>query len=261
MNKKQDTSRAQDMAALRKRLENKGVTLLPEKWHWMSSTWSLRAAVLGVNDGLVSNFSLVMGVAGGTSGNPGFILLAGVAGLLSGAFSMAAGEYVSMRAQRDIFERQLEIEAWELEEQPEEEKQELVLIYQAKGLTQQEAETVAERIMADPEVALDTHAREELGLDPSQLGGSPWGAAFSSFVAFAIGALVPIFPYLVGLGTTALLTSILLSAGSLVTVGALLAYLSGKRLWWGGLRMLLAGGFAATVTFAIGTLVGVTLID
>ena len=219
---------------------------------------SLRAAVLGVNDGLVSNFSLVMGVAGGTGQDLRFIVLAGVAGLLAGAFSMAAGEYVSMRAQRDISERLLELEARELLEEPEEETEELVLIYQGKGLTRQEAETVAERIMADPAVALDTHAREELGLDPSQLG-SPWAAALSSFAAFAVGAFVPILPYLVLGSGAAFPTSIVLSGGALVTVGALLAYLSGKRVWWGATRMLLAGGIAAAVTFTIGSLIGVAV--
>lgn len=218
---------------------------------------SLRAAILGVNDGLVSNFSLVMGVAGGT-GDPRFVLLAGGAGLMAGAFSMAAGEYVSMRAQRDLSERLLELEARELLEEPEEETEELVLIYQRKGLTRQEAETVAKRIMADPIVALDTHAREELGLDPSQLG-SPWAASLSSFAAFAGGAFVPILPYLASVGDSAFLVSIVLSAVALVAVGTLLAYLSGKRVWWGALRMLLAGGIAAGVTFTIGSLLGVAL--
>jgi VIT1/CCC1 family predicted Fe2+/Mn2+ transporter len=247
------------MAALRQRLQTK-FPLPKEKWHRTGSNWSLRAAVLGVNDGLVSNFCLVMGVSGGTS-NPNFILLAGVAGLVAGALSMMAGEYVSVRAQRDIFERQLEIEAWELQEEPEEELQELIQIYQAKGLTRTEAETVAERIMADPEVALDTHAREELGLDPSQLGGSPWGAALSSFIAFTLGALVPILPYIMNLGAIAFFTSIILSTVCLISVGAVLAYLSAKPIWWGGVRMLLAGGFAAAVTFGIGTLVGVAFVD
>ena len=139
----------------------------------MGASGSLRAAVLAVNDGLVSNFSLVMGVAGGT-GNPDFILLAGVAGLMAGAFSMAAGEYVSMRAQRDIFENEISKEKVEIREWPEEEREELVLIYRAKGLSEEEAGVVADRVMSDPDVALDTMAREELGLDPSALG-APWG--------------------------------------------------------------------------------------
>ena len=218
---------------------------------------ALRAAVLGFNDGLVSNFSLVMGVTGGTS-DPGIILLAGVAGLLAGAFSMSAGEYVSMRAQRDRFEYQLEMERGELEEFPKEEKEELVLIYQSKGLTEQEAKTVASRIMQDPAIALDTMAREELGLDPSQLG-SPWGAAMSSFVAFAAGALIPVFPYIIGAGAFAFSLSGALSILALVGVGSLLSALSGKHALWGGARMLIIGVSAATLTFGIGSLIGITL--
>ena len=139
-----------------------------------------------MNDGLVSNFSLVMGVAGGT-GNHEFVLLAGIAGLLAGAFSMAAGEYISMRSQRDTYEHRIRVEKAELEEWPEEEEEELVLIYRAKGLPEAEAQSVAKRIMSRPDVALETMAREELGLDPSQLG-APWGAAISSFLAFVAGA-------------------------------------------------------------------------
>ena len=219
---------------------------------------TLRAAVLGVNDGLVSNFSLVMGVAGGTS-NADFVLLAGVAGLLAGAFSMAAGEYVSMRSQRDVYEHQIGMEKIELEKWPEEEEEELVLIYQAKGFGQEDAESIAKHIMARPEVALETMAREELGLDPMQLG-SPWGAAISSFVAFVSGALVPIFPYIVDAGDLAFGLSAGLSAGALVLVGGTLAATTSKSVAWGALRMLLAGGAAAAVTFGIGRLIGVTVI-
>lgn len=218
---------------------------------------SLRAAVLGVNDGLVSNFSLVMGVAGGT-GNADFVLLAGVAGLFAGAFSMAAGEYVSMRSQRDIYEHELAKERIELAEWPEEEMEELELIYQAKGLSAEEASTVAHRVMADPEVALDTMAREELGLDPSELG-SPRGAAVASLLAFTGGALVPIAPYLLQAGDMAFSLSAGLSAAALLIVGGALASMSGRPAWWGGLRMLLAGGAAASVTYGIGSLVGIPL--
>ena len=218
---------------------------------------TIRAAVLGVNDGLVSNFSLVMGVAGGT-GNPDFILLAGVAGLLAGAFSMAAGEYVSMRSQRDILENEMRKEEIELREWPEEEEEELRLIYQAKGFSAEEAAQVAKRVMADPKVALDTMAREELGLDPSQLG-SPWRASASSFVAFVAGAIVPILPYLAGVEAGAAVISAVLSATALAVVGGLIALLSGRRATWGALRMLLAGGAAAAVTFGVGRLIGVSI--
>ncbi len=220
---------------------------------------SLRAAVLGVNDGLVSNFSLVMGVAGG-SGDAQIVLLAGVAGLLAGAFSMAAGEYVSMRSQRDIFEHQIRREKVELEAWPEEEEEELVLIYQSKGLSAEEARNVARRVMANPDVALDTMAREELGLDPSQLG-SPWGAAFSSFSAFTGGAIVPILPYVFGVGGLAFFLSALLSAVALSLVGGTLAFLAGKNALWGATRMLLAGGLAAGVTYGIGRLIGVSVLS
>jgi len=218
---------------------------------------SLRAAVLGVNDGLVSNFSLVMGVAGGT-GNADFVLLAGIAGLFAGAFSMAAGEYISMRSQRDIYEFELAKERIELIEWPEEELEELELIYQAKGLSAEEASNVAHRVMADPEVALDTMAREELGLDPSELG-SPKGAAAASFLAFVGGALVPIAPYLLQAGDMAFSLSAGLSAAALLIVGGALGSMSGRPAWWGGLRMLLAGGAAASVTYGIGSLVGIPL--
>jgi VIT1/CCC1 family predicted Fe2+/Mn2+ transporter len=218
---------------------------------------SARAAVLGVNDGLVSNFSLVAGVAGGT-GNPDFVLLAGVAGLLAGAFSMAAGEYVSVRSQRDIFEHQIQKERIELQEFPEEEEEELVLIYQAKGLTQDESRRIAQRVMVDDEVALDTMAREELGLDPSQLG-SPWKASLSSFSAFVGGAAVPILPYVLGAGSGAFSLSATLSGLALAAVGGTMAFLSGRAVTWGALRMLMAGGAAAAVTFGIGSLIGVSV--
>ena len=217
----------------------------------------LRAAVLGVNDGLVSNFSLVMGVAGG-SGNPEIVLLAGLAGLLAGAFSMATGEYVSMRSQRDVYERSIRVERAELEAWPEEEEQELVLIYRAKGLSQEEAERFAKRIMERPEVALDTMAREELGLDPNQLG-SPWQAALSSFAAFVVGALVPILAYLFDTGVSAFVLSAAMSAGALMIVGGALGLFSANNPAWGALRMLALGCAAAGVTYGIGRLIGVAV--
>ena len=226
----------------------------------LGSGGALRAAVLGVNDGLVSNFSLVMGVAGGTENNPDLVLLAGVAGLLAGAFSMAAGEYVSMRSQRDIYEHEISKQEIDLRDWPEAEEEELALIYQAKGLSPEESRRVAKRVMSDPQVALDTMAKEHLGLDPSDLG-SPWGASVSSFAAFVGGAVVPILPYIFGAGNLALPLSAALSAGALIAVGSLLASISGKSAAWGGLRMLLAGGAAAAVTFGIGSLIGVAVID
>ena len=224
----------------------------------LRSGGSIRAAVLGVNDGLVSNFSLVMGVAGGTSGDRDFILLAGIAGLLAGAFSMAAGEYVSVRSQRDVYEYEIRKEELELTEFPDEEKEELALIYQAKGLSEEEAQHVAEHVMADPKVALDTMAREELGLDPDQLG-APWTASLSSFAAFVAGAFVPIFAYVINAGDLAFFLSAGLSAAALATVGAAIGLMSGRNAAWSGLRMLLAGGAAAAVTYGVGSLIGVSL--
>ena len=217
-----------------------------------------RAAVLGLNDGLVSNFSLVMGVAGGTS-RPEFILLAGIAGLFAGSFSMAAGEYVSMRSQRDVYEHRIRAEEIELQEWPEEEEEELILIYQAKGFSLEDSQRIAKQIMTRPDVALQTMAREELGLDPSQLG-SLWGAAFSSFAAFVAGAVVPIIPYLLGAGNMTFRLSAAMSAAALLIVGGVLAATSGRSAAWGALRMLLAGGSAAAVTYGVGRLVGITLV-
>ena len=218
---------------------------------------SLRAAVLGVNDGLVSNFSLVMGVAGGTT-NSDIILLAGVAGLLAGAFSMAAGEYISMRSQRDVYEHQISRERAEIEQWPEEEEEELALLYRAKGLSQEEAQIVARRLMANPGVALDTMVREELGLDPSRLG-SPWGASLSSFSAFVAGAIVPIIPYILSSGTPAFFISGIMSGGALIAVGGMLASMTDRSIRWGALRMLIAGSAAASVTFGVGSAIGISL--
>ena len=218
---------------------------------------SLRAAVLGINDGLISNFSLVMGVAGGTS-NSEFVVFAGVAGLLAGAFSMAAGEYISMRSQRDLYEHEIHKESIEIRNWPDEETEELQQIYQAKGIPDEQAAQIARHIMADPEVALDTMVREELGLDPDQLG-SPLGAALASFIAFAFGAAIPVIPYLSGIGQNALFVSASLVGISLLLVGGTLAISSGNRPYWGAVRMLIAGGAAGLVTFAIGTLIGVSL--
>jgi VIT1/CCC1 family predicted Fe2+/Mn2+ transporter len=213
---------------------------------------ALRAGIFGMNDGLLSNLSLIMGVAGATVANR-FILLAGVAGLLAGAFSMAAGEYVSMRVQRELFERLLHIEAHELATEPEEEHQELQRIYEEKGFPSQLARQVTEVIMQDPEVALETHAREELGLDPSQLG-SPWGAAISSFLTFGFGAAIPLVPFVVGSGTAAAVAAISTSAIALLCVGAVMSILTGRSAWASGGRMLLVGTIAASVTFGVGRL-------
>jgi len=220
---------------------------------------SLRAAVFGVNDGLVSNFSLVMGFAGAEA-SPEYVLLAGVAGLLAGSFSMAAGEYVSMRAQRELFEQQIVMEQQELEMSPKEEEEELSLIYQAKGIPEKEAAMLARRIIKNPRIAIDTLAREELGLDPSKLG-SPWSAAASSFTAFLLGAFVPVLPYLFFGGPVAWLASAALSCSALFAVGALLSIFTARGPIFSGLRMLGIGLLASGITYTVGWLLGVLVVD
>ena len=228
-----------------------------EQWHRTSSrSGTLRAVIFGVSDGLVSNLSLVMGVAGAASANPQFILLAGVAGLLAGAFSMGAGEYISMQSQRELFERQIELERAEMEAMPEEEEAELATAYRAKGFPPDEAAQIAHRIFQDPDAALDMLVREELGLDPDQLG-SPWGAAAGSMVAFSIGAAVPVIPFLFGGGPTITLISLGLSLTALFAVGAGVSLLTGRSLVFSGLRQLGIGLGAATVTYLIGSIIGV----
>jgi VIT1/CCC1 family predicted Fe2+/Mn2+ transporter len=218
---------------------------------------ALRAGIFGVNDGLVSNLSLIMGFTGASVSNH-VILLAGVAGLLAGAFSMGAGEYVSMRVQRELFERLLHIEAHELATIPEEEMAELAAIYERKGFPKDLARQAAEVVHEDPDVALQTHAREELGLDPDELG-SPWGAAISSFVTFTLGAAIPLVPFIVGSGTAAALTAIAVSAVALFGVGAAMSILTGRSALFSGLRMLVVGGLAAAITFGVGNLLNVSV--
>jgi len=218
---------------------------------------NLRAAVFGVNDGLISNCSLILGVAGASSGST-VIVLSGVAGLLAGAFSMAAGEYVSMRSQREMFEYQIGLERKELAQYPEEEAEELALIYAARGLERDEAQALAKRTLADPETALDTLAREELGLNPDELG-SPWGAAIASFVSFALGALVPLLPFFALVRGPALYTSIGMTGVALFGVGAIISLFTGRSAVRDGLRMLAIGGAAGVLTYGFGTLLGVSL--
>ncbi|MBI4525572.1 MAG: VIT1/CCC1 transporter family protein [Deltaproteobacteria bacterium] len=227
-----------------------------ERWHRGGRGGSLRAAVFGVNDGLVSNLSLVMGVAGAEA-KPEFILLAGIAGLLAGAFSMGAGEYVSMKAQRELFEQQIAMEKQELEMSPKEEEEELALIYQAKGVPEEEASTLAHRIVQNPATAIDTLVREELGLDPSELG-SPWGAAISSFLAFVTGAAVPVIPYMLSSGPATLIVSAVLSCVALFAVGALLSVFTARGPLISGFRMLGIGLMASAITFAVGWFFGVS---
>lgn len=226
--------------------------------HRAASGNALRAAVLGASDGLLSNFSLVMGVAGAaTEGRA--VLVAGLAGLLAGAFSMALGEWISVTSSRELYERQIGVEREELETNPAEEQQELALIYQAKGLKPAQAEELAARLIADPASALDTLAREELGVDPEELGGSAWEAALTSFGLFALGAIVPVAPFLFLSGLSAVLVSVALSALGLFGIGAAITLLTGRSVWYSGMRQVIVGLAAAGITYAIGTLIGVSV--
>ncbi len=218
---------------------------------------SLRAAVFGVNDGLISNFSRVIGMAGADVGGQ-VVMLAGIAGLVSGAFSMAAGEYVSMRVQRELFEAAINLERREIAEEPVAEQHEVEVILRAQGVPPEDAARIAPRVMEDPELALDLMARQELGLDPDELG-SPVGAATSSFASFAVGALIPLLPYVLFASGVALIVAVAASGLSLFGVGALASRLSGRPALFGGVRMLLIGAAAAAVTYGIGKLFGVTM--
>jgi vacuolar iron transporter family protein len=220
---------------------------------------ALRAAVLGANDGLVSVFCLVMGVAGAgvTSKN---ILVTGLAGMLAGALSMALGEWLSVQSSRELFQNQLDIEKRELSEIPEEEKEELALIYQAKGIDAETARTLADRLISDSSTALDTLAREELGIDPKELGGSAWEAAFVSFLLFSIGAIIPVIPYVFFTGMTGIVASAVFSTMGLFVIGAIITLMTGRNPVVSGLRQVLFGLVTAAVTFLIGHYIGVALI-
>ena len=234
------------------------IAIRDESWHRAAgNSGTLRAAVFGINDGLVSNLALVMGFAGAATAND-IIVLAGVAGLLAGAFSMAAGEYISMQSQKEVFERQIELEREELRFMPEQEREELAALYRTKGLSEDEADLVSTRLMQDPETALDTKIREELGLDPDELG-SPWGAAGSSFASFAIGAIVPLAPFLLTSGTAAVVISSTLALIALFIVGALVSLLTGRSLLFSGLRQCFLGGSTALITFIVGSVIGVSV--
>jgi VIT1/CCC1 family predicted Fe2+/Mn2+ transporter len=228
-----------------------------ESRHRVRSGGALRAATFGVNDGLVSNLALMMGFAGGT-GNARNVMLAGVAGLFAGAFSMGSGEWISVRSQAELYEREIEIERAELEAFPEEEAGELALIYRAKGIEPEAARKLADRIMLRPSAALDTLAREELGLDPNDLA-SPWVAAFSSFIAFAFGAFVPLLPYLFATGAVALWSAAALSGVMLALIGWVISILTGKSAFVSGVRMVAVGALAASITYGVGSLVGTTI--
>jgi VIT1/CCC1 family predicted Fe2+/Mn2+ transporter len=216
---------------------------------------ALRAAVLGANDGLCSNLALVMGVAGASTSSHA-ILVTGLAGLLAGACSMALGEWVSVTSSRELAERELRVERDELEAAPEEEREELQLIYEAKGIPKDEAKQLSMRLLDDHGAALDVLAREELGIDPDELGGSARVAAVTSFLLFAFGAAFPVVPFLITSGTVALVASVVVSGLALFGIGAAITLFTGRAVWLSGGRQTILGLAAAGVTYGVGTLLG-----
>jgi VIT1/CCC1 family predicted Fe2+/Mn2+ transporter len=238
-------------------LEGEAVNRL-EGRHRGSGGNALRAAVLGANDGLVSNLSLVMGVSGAALSSH-TILVTGLAGLLAGSCSMAMGEWLSVNSSREFSQRQIASEAEELREVPDEEKEELALIFEAKGLSPADARAFAAKLMANRETALDTLVREELGINPTELGGSAWVAGASSFGLFAVGAIFPVAPLFVLSGEPALYASIALSGVALFLIGVGTSLFTGRGLLFSGARQLLIGMAAAGITFGLGRLIGVSI--
>jgi len=229
-----------------------------ERWHRTASGNNLRAAVLGANDGLVSNFCLIMGIAGAGTANR-IILLTGFAGLVAGACSMALGEWLSVTNARELASTQIAKEAEEIEQTPQAEQNELALIYQAKGLPKADAQRMAAELMSNKKAALDTLAREELGIDPGDLGGNPWTAAGMSFALFSAGAIFPVLPFIWLHGRPAVLTSIGASAAALCAVGLLTSLFNGRSPAFSATRQVVFGCAAAAVTYGIGALLGVSL--
>jgi len=225
-----------------------------EHQHRNISGGGARAAVFGISDGLVSNVSLILGMAGAHA-SAGSVRLAGIAGLVGGAFSMATGEYVSMRAQSELMERELDVERQAILADPEDERRELAALYRSRGVEPDVADELSGKMMRDPDLALETHAREELGFAPGETG-NPFQAALSSFVMFALGAFIPLLPWLLTSGTTATLWSVGLGAAASVVVGAALSFFTGRSWLWSASRQFLISAGAAGVTYSIGHLVG-----
>jgi VIT1/CCC1 family predicted Fe2+/Mn2+ transporter len=220
---------------------------------------ALRAAVLGGNDGLVSNFSLVMGIAGASSGQKE-VLLAGMAGLLAGALSMALGEWISVKSSQELYENQMQLEMDELENNPEGEEKELALIYMSKGIPEEQARKMASDIMQNKEHAHEVLIKEELGINAEDLKGSAMEAAVSSFILFAMGAILPVIPFFFLGGTQAIIFSTILSGLGLFIIGAAITLFTGKSVWYSGFRQVLFGLIAAAITFGIGKIIGVSLL-
>src|SRR6201991_3913258 len=258
----QDIQRARRLLATRARRHRTpsvARAVEAEAWHkGVASGNDLRAAVLGANDGLVSNFCLMMGVAGAGTGNKA-IMLTGLAGLIAGACSMALGEWLSVTNARELARTQIAKEADELEHAPEAERRELVMIYEAKGIDHAEAKRVAAQIMRDKQKALDTLTREELGIDPAELGGNPWSAAGVSFCLFSLGALFPVLPFLWAQGSAAIAQCVALSAFGLAAVGVFTSLFNGRGAAFSALRQIVIGLIAAAFTFGVGHLLGVSI--
>lgn len=229
-----------------------------EKKHRSVGGNAIRAAVLGGNDGLVSNFSLIMGIAGATAGQEG-VLLAGLAGLLAGALSMSLGEWISVKSSQELYENQMQIEMEELETNPEGEKKELALIYIAKGIPEEQAHAMAAEIMKDTKLAHEVLVKEELGINAEELKGSAVEAAVYSFIMFAIGAVIPVIPFMFTNGMQAILISVSVSAAGLFLIGAAITLFTGKNVWFSGFRQVVFGLAAAAITFGIGKLIGVSI--
>jgi VIT1/CCC1 family predicted Fe2+/Mn2+ transporter len=235
-----------------------GILAKLERRHKSVGGNALRAAVLGANDGLVTNMSLIMGVAGAASDNFA-IVIAGVAGLMAGAFSMALGEWLSVQSSRELNQRQIDIEMAEFENSPEEERVELSLIYQSKGIEKSKAEEMARQVLENKETAVDTLVREELGLDSEELGGSAWEAALTSFLLFAAGAFIPLLPFLFLQNFYPVILSLGLSTLTLFGTGAVITLFTGRSIWVSGMRQVVFGLLAAAITFGIGKLIGVSI--
>lgn len=230
-----------------------------EKRHRSVGGNALRAAVLGGNDGLVSNFSLVMGIAGATGGQKE-VLLTGIAGLLAGALSMALGEWISVQSSKELYENQMQLEMEELETNPEGEEKELALIYFSKGIPEDQAKLMAHEIMSDKDRAHEVLIREELGINKEDLQGSAMEAAVSSFILFAFGAIIPVIPFFFIGGAKAIIISTIMSALGLFLIGASITLFTGKNVWYSGFRQVLFGLLAAAITFGIGKLIGVSVL-
>jgi VIT1/CCC1 family predicted Fe2+/Mn2+ transporter len=229
-----------------------------EKRHRSVGGNAIRAAVLGGNDGLVSNFSLVMGIAGATSGQSG-VLLAGMAGLLAGALSMALGEWISVKSSQELYENQMQLEMEELELNPEGERKELKLIYMAKGIPEDQASEIVDELMKNKEHAHEVLVKEELGINAEELKGSAMEAALSSFFLFAIGAIIPVLPFFFLNGVKAIVLSSIFSAIGLFLIGAAITLFTGKNVWYSGLRQVFFGLAAAAITFGIGKVIGISM--